>query len=721
MKIITQDFKTGELKVEDAPRPALREGGVLVANRVSLVSAGTERAVIALAKKGPIGKALDRPDLAKQVLNKAKTDGWLATYSVVKNLLKMPLPLGYSCAGEVLAVGRTAAEFQVGQRVACAGIGYANHAEIISVPKNLVVPVPDSVSDADASFVTLGAIALHGLRQSSPTLGESVVVIGLGLVGQLAVQLSAAHGLSVIGVDIDERKFALATAGGARHVFTNDEQIETKVRQVTSGRGADIVLICAAAKGSSETMTLAGQLVRDRGRVVVVGEVNVEAPRRLYFEKEIEILMSRSYGPGRYDPNFEEKGQDYPLGYVRWTERRNFECFLDLAAQGRINPSLLVTHRFDIEEAERAYAIVTGEEKVFHVALLLDYPKSKEAESQTTISVAEDRPARTGAVRLAMIGAGTFARGILMPAFRKTGQVAWHGVATQSGLTAGAVAKSYGAAVATSDSDVLLNAPEVDAVVIATRHNSHASLVADALSRGKAVFVEKPLATNPEGLEQVRAARQVLMDQGKAVPPLLVGFNRRHSPLGKTLIGLVRSTGAPFMAHFRVNAGAIQTTDKSAWVLNPDEGGGRLVGEVCHFIDFLVALRGCRSAKVSVARLADPNPASADSLLLTLAFADGSVGSVLYACNGDRSFPKERVEVFAGDSVGVLDNFQRLTWTTRGRTKTWRSLMQDKGHESEVSHFIAAVQKNDPLREEWLDAEAVTRLAFDAQGQIEGV
>lgn len=709
MKAILQNFKTGEMSIDDVPPPALKPDGVIVHNVSSLVSAGTEKAVVELAKMNLLQKAKARPDLVNKVLNKAGQEGLLATANIVMNLVSAPLPLGYSCAGFVTQVGSRVTDIRPGQRVACAGLGYANHAEVVYVPRNLIAPIPDAVAFEEAAFVTVGAIALHGVRQAELTLGESVVIIGMGLVGQIAAQICAASGCRTFCIDLDPAKVALAQQLGAdAGTIANNPDLLEAVNTFTGGYGADAVLITAATK-SHQPVELAAKLVRDRARVVAIGDVGHHIPRRAYYEKEIELRQSRSYGPGRYDPNYEEKGQDYPIGYVRWTENRNMEAFLNLVARRKVQLMPLVTHRYAIEAAKEAYDLLLSEQATSCIGLLLSYEVEKDQAVEITISNVDPQPKKDGSVSLGIIGAGQFAQGILLPALNRISEVNIHSFATGSGLTALNVARKYQAIKCTSDYHTILESQEVDAVIVTTRHNLHSQIVVDALKAGKHCFVEKPLALDEAGLTAVIEAYQ----DSKVI--LLTGFNRRFSPLAirlKETIG-----GNRLVMNYRINAGSISPDH---WHQDDELGGGRIVGEVCHFIDMMQFLCGSEPIEVLANSLTEgvKQPADPDNLTILLRFQDGSIGTITYVSNGDPAFSKERLEVFGGSQVGIIDNWRTLQIQGQGkqiRQKCW--LQAEKGHPQEMAAFIAGIRSGQsPIP---FDSQvATTRATFAIQQAV---
>jgi predicted dehydrogenase len=690
MKAVLQDLKSGRVSVADVPPPTLQPGGVLVRVRSSLVSIGTERAVIALAKKTPLGKAKERPDLAQKVLNKAKQEGYWNTYKVVRNLISSPIPLGYSCAGEVIEVGAEAGEFSVGDRVACAGLNYANHAEIDYIPRNLVARLPDGLEYDDACFVTLGAIAMQGVRLANLELGERVVVLGLGLVGQIALQIAKCSGARVFAYDLDPAKVALAKELGAHQGVSDPSALGPAVDAFTDGHGADAVLVCAATK-SDGPLADAAAISRLKGRVIVVGDVGMSIQRRPYFEKELQLIISRSYGPGRYDPAYEVHGTDYPLPYVRWTEQRNMQSFLELIASGDLRVAPLVTHRFPIENVEPAYQLVTGENDERAIAILIEYRGDAVPATRVAMPSAKPATAKRDTIRFGIIGAGQFAKAVLLPAFRRQDGVRFDAVCTASGLTSRKVAETYGARYCTSDASDIIADDDIDGVIIATRHDQHANLVSESLKAGKAVFVEKPLAISGESLADLAGLLRSLDD-----PRLMVGFNRRFAPLAEACRAFFANRANPLFVGYRVNAG---TFPPETWVFDPVHGGGRILGEVCHFIDTVAYLTGSKPVRVHAEEIRYSNePAHRrDSLTITLRMEDDSVGSIHYLADGDPGLAKEYFEVFGGKRAALLDNYRVLTLHSGNRRKRKRLMNQAKGHEQEVERFVNAVRTGEPM------------------------
>ncbi len=694
MKQMFQSVRTGQSTVADVPVPAVQPGQVLVRNAASLVSAGTERMVIEFAEKSMLGKAKARPDLVRQLLDKARREGVLTTLEAVSSRLDQPLSLGYSSAGTVISVGEGVSNFRVGDRVACSGMNYASHAEVVSVPRMLVTPLPAAVGFEEAAFTTVGAIALHGVRLAEAKLGEVVAVIGLGLVGQLSVQLLKAAGCTVLGIDLDSDRCTLAQQLGCDAVASSSSEFESLLAARTKG-GADAVLITAASAGN-EPVQLAGAVARSRAIVVAVGAVGTELPRKTYYEKELDFRISRSYGPGRYDPDYEEKGHDYPISYVRWTEARNMDSFLRLVAEGKLKLHDLITHRFSIEQAAEAYDLITGKSSERYVGVLICYPEATDL--QRRIDLTSERPgSKADDTRVGVIGAGLFAGQVLIPAMQKAGGISFEGVCTAGGGTGKHIGSKFGFRYCTTDSNEILSDTEINTVMIATRHNLHARQVVSALYAGKHVFCEKPLCLNTTELAEILDAKA---SQEARSLLLMVGYNRRFAPMGQKLKQFFVAVRQPIAIHYRVNAGFIPA---SHWVHDPEVGGGRIIGEVCHFVDFLIYLTGALPVSVYAAGLpARDNPP--DNVAVTITFENGSVGTITYLAEGDKSFSKERIEVIGGGRAAALDDFRTLELVQSGRREVTRSrLRQDKGHVGEWQAFAKAINNGEnspiPLRE----------------------
>jgi predicted dehydrogenase/threonine dehydrogenase-like Zn-dependent dehydrogenase len=742
MKQLMQNLRSGETTVADVPIPTPQPGEALVRTATSLVSVGTERTLVEFAEKSLVGKARSRPDLVRQVINKARREGLLTSLEAAVNRLNQPSPLGYSSSGVVVALGEGVQGLKVGQRVACAGGNYAVHAEYACVPKILLTPLLDEVDFESAAFTTLGAIALHGFRLSEAQLGERVAVIGLGLLGLLMAGIANAAGCRVLGIDLDDKRVALAQSMGSKAVLRSEA--EEAATSFSSGRGCDAILICADTH-SADPVELAGAIARDRARVVAVGAVGLHIPRKIYYDKELTLINSRSYGPGRYDPNYEESGQDYPIGFVRWTEGRNMEAFVDLLASGRMDVRPLITHRFPIDQAPQAYELITGKRHEPFLGVLLTYPKPPDkalsellpvyrapdastATSPDAGCVPTDTPLQQpdtrrvegdtsieapGSVRLGVLGAGNFALAVMLPILKKVSAVELVGIASASGMSAKNAADRFGFGYATSDEAKIVADPEINTVAVLTRHDLHARQVLSALVYGKNVFCEKPLALTPQELDEIEAVLAKLKSrQGGSVPMLTVGFNRRFAPLAQRLAQFLAGRKEPLMAHYRVNAGYIPL---SHWTQNPSQGGGRIIGEACHFIDLLTFLAGGAPVSVISKGLPDAGRYHEDNLTMTFTFPDGSLGTVIYLANGDKAFPKERLEVFAGGRVAVLDDFRSLELVQNGRRqKTVSRLRQDKGHQAEWIAFSQAIKSlsTPPIPYEQLIG--VTRASFAA-------
>ncbi len=705
MKQVIQSRRTGKLALKDVPAPKVRAEHLLVRTQASLISAGTERMVVDFAKKSLAGKAQARPDLVKKVVDKAKKEGVLNTWKAVMARLDEPLPLGYSAAGNVIAVGAgLEGEFRVGDRVAMAGAGIANHAELNTVPRNLVARIPETVTDEEACYGTVGAIALHAVRNLKPGLGDVVAVIGCGLIGQLAARFLTLGGARVVAIDMAADRLTLASQLGAEATASPDDAPGI-VSALTGGRGADAVLN-AAATTSSTPLELAAEIARDRANVVMVGLTGTAFPYAAFMQKELNITVSRSYGPGRYDNDFEGRGVKYPEGWVRWTETENLaETLRLMVAQdgARLDVAPLTTHRFPIDDAARAYAMVTGGTER-HLGVILGYDGSVDPSRH----VLEKRPSAKGtaAMTLGMIGAGNFARVALIPAFKSASDVHLKALATQRGASADHSGESFGFDAVATDADAVLHDGAINTVVVATRHDSHAALTAAALRAGKSVFVEKPLALTLDELNDVIAA----LNESQGV--LQVGFNRRFAPHAATLKAHFSGLDAPKVVTIRVNGGAI---DGGHWTQSADEGGGRILGEVCHFIDLARFLVGVPITFVN-AHAATADGGAGDDIAAQIGFADGSLGNIVYTASGDTALAKERVEVFCGGRAGVLDDFQSLTLVADGKS-TNQSGSQDKGHKQQIAAFLAAVRGEGPpaIDEETLiEVSAATIAVLDS-------
>jgi predicted dehydrogenase/threonine dehydrogenase-like Zn-dependent dehydrogenase len=706
LKQLIQNMRTGESTVQDVPAPGVSHGRVLIRVDASLVSAGTERMLVEFGEKNLLEKARARPDLVRQTLDKMARDGVLATLDAVQNKLGQPMPVGYSVAGEVIAVGAGVDGFSIGDRVAAAGANQAVHAEVVSVPKNLVVKIPDGVPFDTAAFTTVGAIALQGVRLAELRLGEIAGVIGLGLLGQITVQLLRAQGCRVIGLDLQRARAEQALRFGAEESVTTDDEFRAACARASNGRGVDAVLI-AADTTSDGPVTVAGEVCRDKGVVVSVGAVGMNVPRKPYFEKELDLRVSRSYGPGRYDDVYEQQGIDYPYGFVRWTENRNMQAFLWLAAERKLDLEPLITHRLDIADGARAYELITGKTNEPFMGVVLRYPRNDAATTRTIESAAQaERPA--GPVRVGVLGAGNFARAVLLPALKAAG-ADLVGVATASGATAKHAGDRFGFRYCTTDSERILGDPEVNAVVIATRHDLHAAQTIAALRAGKHVFVEKPLCLTEAELDEIAHTHR----EHPAV--LMAGFNRRFAPMSVALRDFFRATGEPLMIHYRVNGGFIPRTE---WI-QQEQGGGRLVGEGVHFIDWATWLTGDAPQSVHAVAGGNAGRYSDDNLSVVIRFRGGSVFQLLYVASGDPAVGKERVEVHSGGRSAVLEDFRRLELSSRGKKSTTSSyLRSDKGHRAGMAAFVEAVRDGKPSPIAFEELVRTMRATFAARRSL---
>jgi predicted dehydrogenase/threonine dehydrogenase-like Zn-dependent dehydrogenase len=730
MRQLLQSLSDGRTMILEVPIPAMARGALLIRSACSLISAGTERMLVEFGRAGWLDKARQQPDRVRQALAKARTDGLVPTLQAIHSRLEQPLPLGYCNVGRVLEADRSASGFSPGDRVLSNG----PHAEVVAVPHTLCARIPANVSDEEASFGVPGAIALQGLRLAAPTLGETFVVTGLGLLGLLTVQLLRANGCRVLGIDPDAQRAALAERFGAEVIaVAPDEDLVTT--PTTREGGVDGVIITAATS-SNAPVRQAARMCRKRGRIVLVGVAGLELERADFYEKELTLQVSCSYGPGRYDPEYEVKGRDYPLGFVRWTAQRNFAAILELLATHKLDVAPLISHRFAFEQAAAAYELLTSRREP-HLGILLEYAAVPDMNSEmpaitaTTRRQSESRGGREGAgvdaspassapagatasPRLGFVGAGNYAARVLIPAFAATG-ARLEGIASASGLTAVHCLRKFGFGRATTDTRQLFEAPDVDAVVIATRHDSHAGLVLQALKAGKHVFVEKPLALTSAQIDEI-AACWAQRRQAHPGLQLMVGFNRRFAPHSARIRSLLQNERGPKSFVVTVNAGAIPPTH---WTQDREIGGGRILGEACHFIDLVRFLAGCPITDARIVALGAAGTSVADTAAITLAFADGSIGSINYFANGHRSFAKERLEVFCGGRILQLDNFRRLRgygWRGFRALNLWR---QDKGQRGCAQAFIAAVSGRAgaaiPVEEIFEVARCTVRLAEAAR------
>jgi predicted dehydrogenase len=701
MRQIIQSFKSGELWLAEVPAPICQKSGAVIQTSCSFVSAGTERMLVDFAKKNILGKAMAMPDQVKKVLRKMKTEGVMSTIQKVQAKLDQPIPLGYSCAGIVEETGFGLEGISAGDRVACGGAGYANHAEYNFVPKNLIVKIPDNVSFEDASCATVGSIALQGVRQCDLRLGETVCVIGLGLLGVLAVQMLKASGCRVIGFDPNPERCKLSKELGADFVVADD--LEAACMNFSEGRGVDAVLVTAATK-SNEPVTVAGAIARHKGKVVVTGMVGMDIPRDQYYKKELDFKLSLSYGPGRYDPAYEENGNDYPFGYVRWTEQRNMQAFLEMVSAGTVTPSKLVTHRFDIDDALDAYDLLLGKTNEPYLGVVLNYSPKALGKIERKAHIEVKNKAVSGKPCIGMIGCGNFTKSVLLPMLKKQ-DIVLNGLSTATGMNCGETAKKEGFAYAATDYQELLKDEKINTVFVTTRHNTHAQIVSEALAVGKNVFVEKPLAINAEQLEQLCNVRKRTQ-----AGIIMAGFNRRFSPHAKLIKEYFNGRQTPMQINYRINAGFVA---RDIWLQNPEIGGGRIIGEVCHFIDFASYLTGHNVVEVQAMSIDTSNSAltAQDNISINLKYSDGSFATIFYTALGANDLPKEYCEVYSDNSVAILNDY-RSTICKGKRGKAKLSGAQTKGFAEEITAFVEAVRDGNDSPISWESLINTTAATF---------
>lgn len=704
MKQLQQNMKNGKIAIKEIPVPVPESGFILIQNAYSLVSAGTERTSADFAEKNLLEKAASRPDLTKQVIEKAKREGIVSSLESALNRLDIPMYPGYSSAGKIIAIGNGVTGFRIGDRVACGGGNYAIHAEYCTVPKNLVVKIPDHVPFEEAAFTTLGSVAMHGIRLAVPQINETVLVIGLGLLGLLTIQISAAAGCRVLGIDISSQRVNLAQDLGCDACLR--DEIDSVALPFTKGRGFDHVFICAG-NHDNDTIELAGNECRDRGNVIAIGDVGLNIPRKIFYNKEIAFRVSRSYGPGRYDPEYEEKGKDYPIGYVRWTEGRNMEAFIDLLAEGKVKTAPLISHRIPIAEGEKAYEIIKGKTNEPYLGILIEYPFQNDETIFTKNTVQLREPSLPQPVNLGVIGAGNYANATFLPILKSAGKsIRLVTIVSNRGASAREAAEKFGFEKAGVNAETVLNDPDINTVVILTRHNLHSSMVIEALNRQKNVYCEKPLALDFDSLQAVYQAKKA-----NPKPILMVGYNRRFAPLAVKLKNFLADCAEPLAMHYTVNAGFIPLTH---WTQDIEIGGGRILGECCHMLDFMLFLTQSRPLQVNTIALPNNGRYQDDNVSIQVKFENGSIGTVAYLANGDKSYAKERLEVFGGGKIAILNDFKSLeTWDRGNHHRTNSPLRIDKGHAASWQAFVSAIinGEHEPIPTEQLFYSSLTSLA----------
>ncbi len=694
MKQILENLRNGDISVDEVPIPTLKHGHILVRNHFSLISTGTEGGTVKLGKMSLIGKARARPEQVQKVMKVIRTQGLLTAYHAADRSLDMPIVLGYSSAGKVIKVGTGVKGLKIGDTVACAGAGLANHAEIVSVPRNLCAPVPDNVDLRYAAFTTVGAIAMQGVRIANVKLGENVVVIGLGLVGILTVQILRAAGCNVFGIDVDEQQLSfIQNRGYCKTANSNVDNLVEQVMAFSDGQGADSAIITATTADNGPAM-LAGQIARHKARIVAVGRTEMKVPRETYLFKELEFCTSYAYGPGTGDPNYEENGIDYPIGYVRWTENRNMIAFLNLVSQQKIDLNPLVTHEFDVDEAKKAFDVIADDNGEHSIAIVLRYPHVEEFNEEHVIPLQDVLPAVSknskAKVGVSIIGSGSHATNELIPLLSRIKNVELRGINSATGVRAKALGKKYKFNFCTSEPDSILTDKDSDCVYILTRHDTHAELTVSALDAGKHVFIEKPLALSESELKSVNDAQQ------RSGRILLVGFNRRYAPMAIKMRSFFGSRAQPLSIHYRSNVGF---RPENHWLHDPQQGGGVILGEACHFIDFCYWFVNATIIDIDISALNgnDTGLINEDNVHITLKFSDGSIATINYLSNGSTSYSRERVEVHCDNKSASLTDFKKLTLANGERVKRYSNwVSSDFGHSAQTKAFLEAVQKNDP-------------------------
>lgn len=687
-QIIMQSHKTGKVNVINSPVPMCSANRILVRNINSLISVGTERSIIELGRKSLLSKAKSRPDLSKRFISKVKNEGLIKTFKMAMQMLDKPTPLGYSSAGIVEEVGSNVNRFSPGDRVACIGAGYASHAGYISIPENKAILIPDNVTFEEASFGMLGIIAMHGIRCANITFGETVAVIGLGLLGQLSAQILKSYGCQVVGMDLDKSKVELSKKFNIDCAYHSEEEFRNGIDKITNGCGADSVIITAATD-SDKPINLSVDIARFRAKIVVVGVADIHPNRNEMWDKEVEIIVSKASGPGIFDPYYENKGIDYPIGYVRWTENRNLEEFLRLIAAGTVDVKSLISHRFEIDNAISIYEKMINGENCNYVGVVLNYPGNVVASNDRKV-VLKKQSFDRAEISLGVIGAGLFGKALLLPELKKFSNIKFHMMSTASSANTYHSGMKYGFECCTTNYKDVFKEDEINAVMIITPHSTHFKMVSEALEAGKHVFVEKPLCVNEKELSGITKKYRALSESGKA-PYLMVGYNRRFSPHSQKAFSYIKDRRDPIVVNYRINAGYVAPDH---WVHSEEEGGSRVIGEICHFVDMMQLLTNSNPESVYANRVRGNNTTSinSDNVVITLKFNDGSIGSIIYTASGDKSFNRELIEIFCEGKTVVINDFKRTDYYYEGKKKTFKTMNQDSGYKNELNHFFNTVK-----------------------------
>jgi len=746
MKQLIQSYKTGEIRLVDVPVPSVKRGHILVKTMASLVSIGTEKHMLEIAKKSLLGKAIARPDLVRQVINKAKTEGVMEAYRQAMGRLDMPILLGYSSSGIVIDVGEGVLEFSVGDCVACTGSGYAGHTEVAVVPENLCVKIPKKtvtsysllvnsedgktekritnnestnnyVSFEEAAFAALGGIALEAVRLANVSLGEYVAVIGMGLIGQIVVQILDSAGCHVMGFDVQKNRIDMALKSGAEAGSFDKDEFINLVKEVTKGNGADAVIIFAATK-SNQPLDLASEISRERARIVAGGLIGLNVPRKEFYEKELELVVSRAWGPGVYDNEFLNKNFKYPYAYVRWDAKRNIEEFLNLLAKGKVRVDHLISHRFSIEDAIEAYEIITGKRKEKFLGIVLTYDKERylnksELVKRINISSKEVSVRKKDVINIGLIGAGLFAQGTLLPILKDIKDLRFRGISTPTGIKARHTAEKYGFDYITSDYREILCDEEIDLVFILTPHGSHARFVCEAIKAGKHVFVEKPLCINKNELKEIISTYNSQPTTNNCL--LMVDFNRRFSPYTRWLKEKFSNVREPIAIHCTVNAGYVP---KDSWVHDSSEGGGRIIGEVCHFVDLIQYITSAIPERVYAECIFSDKYKPSDNVVITMRMSNGAISSISYLSSGDKAYLRERIEVFGGGRVGVIENFKYAYFIRGGKKKKKWGITVDRGHKEGVEMLLKTIRNGGKFFVDFSDYVYTTLTTFAIEESI---